>query len=122
MRIRGRIGFWFDVEVEDARDLDAAWAKVYGDILGRVHREHHDQLVGREHDPETAPFLYGLAFRLPANYVITGYDARRGYDDEDDGQVEPNARPTLQLILGGQDGTEPSPRGPGGPGAQSSDS
>lgn len=97
-RVRARVVVYADVEIEATHPSDA-WRRLAERVQRDVDRELQDQLAGRERDPETDDFLYGMTMRLPGDMVITGVELRPGYDDDDRGF---DARPTLTLLPGGK--------------------
>ena len=97
-RVRCRVVIYADVEIP-AADPSVAWSHLSERLQRAVDHELEDQLAGRERDPETDAFLYGMALRLPGDMVITGVQLRPGYDDDDKGF---DSRPTLTLLRGGQ--------------------
>lgn len=99
--IRYRVMVYCDTELEAATP-QAAWKIVTNQVQEIVDREYADQLSGRESDPETDDFLYGLTLRLPGSMIVTGLDVAPGYDDHDEGYDDAPRRPELQVLRGGK--------------------
>jgi hypothetical protein len=97
--MRGRLTIYFDVEVENPPIPDKPFDHVQGLIDTLFEEEHQAQILGREKDPQTDRYLYGLALRLPGNFLVTAHETQLGYDEQDQGIVG-GTIPKLRVIKG----------------------